>query len=407
VSAATWARRGLLAAAAAVALATLALAGCESLPLWMVLQRQAAISDHQHFAAQTLPRAAVPRVLPPAPATLAWPGGGDQTATERFLAEQGTVALLVLRRGELVYEAYFNGFARDSVGTSFSVAKSVVSTLVGVAIAEGRIGSVDEAITRYLPELVQNDPRFARITLRHLLQMRSGIAFDEGYRTPWADASRFYLTQDLPARVAALKIAGEPGRAFRYQSGDTQLLGMAVQRAVGLPLAAYAASRLWQPMGAEFDATWSVDSAEHGSSATAKAFCCLNARAVDYARFGLLVLDEGRVGGRQVVPADWLKQATAPQQGLDGADDSARRNIEWRGGRASAFYAWQWRRTLAGGVPTGAVLQQPGGDFYAEGILGQFIYISPATQTVVVRLGRARGKLFWPAWIGELSRLNP
>ncbi len=388
---------GLLAAA------TLLLVGCDSLPLWMVMQRQAQITDYQHFDAQTLPRAATPRVLPVEPGALAWPGGGDAAAAETFLAEQGTVALVVLRRGQVVYERYFNGFARDSVGTSFSVAKSMVSVLVGVAIGEGRIRSVDDPVTTYLPELLKNDPRFARITLRHLLQMRSGIAFDEGYRTPWTDASRFYLTQDLPARVAALKIAGEPGRTYSYQSGDTQLLGMAVQRAVGLPLAAYAASRIWQPMGAEFDATWSVDST---GSATAKAFCCLNARAVDYARFGQLMLDEGRIGGRQVVPADWVRQSTAAQLGLPGADDSAQRNIEWRGGRSSAFYAWQWRRTLAAGPPVEAP-PQPGSDFYAEGILGQFIYIAPATQTVVVRLGRERGKPFWPAWLGELARLNP
>ncbi len=392
--------RGLLAAAA------LLLGGCDSLPLWMVTQRQAQITDHQHFDAQVLPRAATPRVLPSAAATLAWPGAGDTAAAESFLAEQGTVALVVLRRGEVIYERYFNGFARDSVGTSFSVAKSMVSVLVGVAIAEGRIQSIDEPVTTYLPELLKTDARYARITLRHLLQMRSGIAFDEGYRTPWADAARFYLTQDLPARVAALKIAGEPGRAYRYQSGDTQLLGMAVQRAVGLPLASYAASRVWQPMGAEFDATWSVDSATNGNGATAKAFCCLNARAVDYARFGQLMLDEGRIGGRQVVPADWVKQSTAPQLGLQGADDSAQRNIEWRGGRTSSFYAWQWRRTLAAGLPLDAP-PQPGTDFYAEGILGQFIYIAPATQTVVVRLGRERGKPFWPAWMGELARLNP
>ncbi len=391
---------GLLAAWA------LGLAGCDSLPLWMVMQRQAQITDHQHFDAQVLPRAATPRVLPAQATTLVWPGGGDAAdaaTAEALLAEQGTVALVVLRRGQVVYERYFNGFARDNLGTSFSVAKSMVSVLVGVAVAEQRIGSVDDAVTTYLPELLKNDPRFARVTLRHLLQMRSGIAFDEGYRAPWSDATRFYLTPDLPARVAALKIAGEPGRAYSYQSGDTQLLGMAVQRAVGLPLAAYAASRIWQPMGAEFDATWSLDST---SSATAKAFCCLNARAVDYARFGQLMLEQGRIGGRQLVPADWVQQSTAPQLGLPGADDSAQRNIEWRGGRSSAFYAWQWRRTLAPGLPAEAP-PQPGGDYYAEGILGQFIYIAPATQTVVVRLGRERGKPFWPAWMGELARLNP
>jgi CubicO group peptidase (beta-lactamase class C family) len=389
-------RRVLLVAALAL------LAGCDSLPLWMVWQQRASIADHQHFAAQPLARAATPRALPAAPATLTWPNGQSPADAERWLAEQGTVALIVLRRGELVHERYFNGFARDSIGTSFSVAKSVVSTLVGIAIAEGRIKSVDEPVTTYLPELLKNDARFARITLRHLLQMRSGIAFDEGYRSPFADASRFYLTKHLPERVAGLAIAGEPGQAYSYQSGDTQLLGMAVQRAVGQPLAAYATRRLWQPMGAEFDASWSLDSE---ASATAKAFCCVNARAVDFARFGQLFLDQGRVGGQAVVPADWVRASTAAQVDLPGADDSARRNIEWRGGRPSSFYAWQWRRTLTLGAA--GETPQPAGDFYAEGILGQFVYVAPATQTVIVRLGRERGAPFWPAWMGELARLNP
>ena len=108
-----------------------------------------------------------------------------------------------------------------------------VSALVGIALAEGRIGSIDDPVTVYLPGLFKSDPRFARVTVRHLLQMRSGIAFDEGYRSPFADASRFYLTQRLPERVAGLAIARDPGQAYSYQSGDTQLLGMVVERAVG------------------------------------------------------------------------------------------------------------------------------------------------------------------------------
>ena len=391
----------------ALALIALAAAGaltaCDTLPLWMVRQQRAAITDHQHFDEHPLARAATPRPLPAAPAALVWPQGATAAEAERWAAEKGTVALLVLRRGELVHERYFGGTARDSVLTSFSMAKSVVSALVGIAIAEGRIQGVDDPVTTYLPELLQNDPRFARITLRHLLQMRSGIAFDEGYRSPFTEASRFYLARDLPAQVAGLRIAREPGQAYSYQSGDTQLLSMVVQRAAGMPLAAYAASRLWQPMGAEFDASWSVDSSASG---IAKGFCCLNARAVDYARFGQLFLDEGRVGARQVVPADWVRQSTAAQAGLAGATEWDRRNVEVRRDAVGAYYAWQWRRAplRAAAVDTMAA---PSANFYAEGLLGQYVYIAPATQTVVVRLGTERGGVDWPAWMGELARLNP
>jgi CubicO group peptidase (beta-lactamase class C family) len=155
-------------------------------------------------------------------------------------------------------------------------------------------------------------------------------------------------------------------------------------------------------MGAEFDATWSVDSHRSG---TAKGFCCLNARAIDFARFGLLFLDDGRAGGRQVVPAEWVRQSTAAQQ-LDGMDDGARRNIETNRGRPSAFYAWQWRRALDPAVADDAA-PQPGADFYAQGLLGQYVYVAPSTRTVVVRLGSRRGEVSWPVWLGELARLNP
>lgn len=393
-------RRPRVAAAALLVLAA-TLAGCDTLPMWMVWQQRAAITDHQHFDNQPLARAAVPRPLP-APATpvaLAWPRGMTRENAEQDISARGTVALVVLRRGELIYEGYFNGFARDSLGTSFSVAKSVVSALLGIAIAEGQVKGVDEPVTTYLPELLKNDARFGAITLRHLLQMRSGIAFDEGYASPFSDASHFYLARHLAPQVAGLRIAREPGQVYAYKSGDTQLLGLALERATGQRLAAYAAAKLWQPMGAEYDASWSLDSADSG---LAKAFCCLNARAVDFARFGQLFLDGGRVGGRAVVPAEWVRLSTAAQESLPGSSDAAQRNIESFNGRVLVFYAWQWRRSVAAGAPL-----RPGPDFYAQGLLGQYIYVVPETQTVVVRLGTGRGDMNWPAWMAELARANP
>ena len=382
------------------------LAGCQTLPVWMVVQREAQITDHQHFDNAPIARAAAPWVLPAAPATINWPGGRPTAEVETWVAAQGTVALVVVRRGQVVYERYFNGHQRDSIGTSFSMAKSVVSSLIGVALAEGSITSVDDPVTRYLPELLSNDPRFAAITLRHLLLMRSGIAFDEGYRSPFADASQFYLTSNMPAQVAGLRIVRAPDQTYSYQSGDTQLLAMALERATGQRLAAYAQTRLWQPMGAEFDASWSLDSAASG---VARGFCCLNARAIDYARFGQLVLQGGQRDGRSIIPADWLRQSTAAQT-LDGVDDPARRNIENPGTPRAAFYAWQWRRAPKprfDPTPAPSDALVPGPDFYAQGLLGQLLYIAPDTQTVVLRLGSRWGDARWPGWLGMLARLNP
>lgn len=400
-------RRGLRAAAlallllAALAAALLAaLLAFTPIPWWMILQTQSRITDHRHFDNATLARAAVPSPLPAAPASLRWPGGLDDAATAADLAGRGTVALLVARRGQLVHERYFNGYTADSIATSFSMAKSVVSVLLGIAIDEGRIAGVDEPVTRYLPELRRNDPRFERITLRHLLSMRSGIAFDEGYRTPFTEAAQFYLGRDLKAQVARLRIEGEPDQAFAYKSGDTQLLAMAVERAVGLPLAAYAERALWQPMGAQHDASWSLDSAAAGQ---ARAFCCLNARAVDFLRFGQMVLAGGQWNGRRIVSAGWLQQSLAAQSGLPGGTDGARRNLEHAGQPWAAFYGWQWRRRpLPGRHPP-----EPGAMVYAQGLHGQILLIDPETQTVALRLGQRSGGRHWPAWLDELVRLNP
>lgn len=390
---------GLGALALLAALGLGGLVGCTPIPLWMVLQGRSQITDHLHFDNAPIARAAQPSPLPVAPAVLRWPGGLDEGAAMADVAAHGTVALLVARRGQLVHERYFNGYAADSIATSFSMAKSVVSVLLGVAIDEGRIASVDEPVTRFLPELRGNDPRFERITLRHLLSMRSGIAFDEGYRSPVSEAATFYLGRDLKAEVARLRIEGDPNQAYAYKSGDTQLLAMALQRAVGEPLARYAERRLWQPMGAQHDASWSLDSAESGQ---ARAFCCLNARAVDYLRLGLMVLNGGEWNGRRIVSAEWLRQSTAAQSGLPGATDAAARNIERPGTPQAAFYAWQWRRRpVPGNAPA-----QPGERVYAQGLYGQILLIDPASQTVVLRLGQRTGDRHWPSWMDELVRLN-
>ena len=387
-----------LAGLLALLLATLS--GCSSLPMWMVLQGQSRITDHRHFDNAPLARAATPSPLPAAPTALHWPGGLDSAAAEADLAAHGTVALLVARHGQVIHERYFNGYAADSLATSFSMAKSVVSVLLGIAIDDGRIAGVDDPITRYLPELLANDPRFGRITLRHLLLMRSGIQFDEGYRSPFTEAARFYLSPDLRQQVARLRIEGQPDQAYAYKSGDTQLLGLAVERAVGQPLAQFAQQRLWQPLGAAHDASWSLDSAGSG---VARAFCCLNARAVDYLRFGLMVLGEGQWNGQRIVSAQWLRDSTAAQSGRPGSSDAAQRNIERPGTPQAAFYGWQWRRRpLPGSQPL-----QPRGMVYAQGLHGQFLLIDPATQTVVLRLGQRAGGRHWPGWIAELLRLIP
>jgi CubicO group peptidase (beta-lactamase class C family) len=402
-----WRKRGLqllaalvLIAAGATALAVAALLAFTPLPLWLVLQGgRSTIDDHRHFLNQPIARATAASPLPASPAPLRWPGGLDVAAVEADLAARGTVALLVARRGQLVYERYFDGFAADQPAAVFSVAKSVVSLLLGLAIEDGHIAGVDEPVTRHLPELAAQDPGFAQVRLRHLLAMRSGIGFDEGYRSPTSDVARLYLGADLKAEVARLRIARVPNQIHQYQSGDTQLLGQVIERATGVPLARYAEQRLWQPLGAEFDASWSLDSA---AGAQARAFCCLNARARDLLRLGLMVAADGQWNGRRIVGADWLRQSLAAMSGLPGPADPAWRNIERPHATEAAFYAWQWRVRPQPGVRP----LQPGAMVYAQGLHGQILLIDRDSRTVVLRLGRRQSDRHWPTWMDELVRLN-
>jgi len=382
--------------------AVMLLAGCADLPPWMMVQQQSAITDYRHFQNAPIVRAPVPSPLPVADGEqFRLPGFGGEPF-DAVMEKTGTVAIVIVKHGKILLERYYNGYQRDSIVTSFSVAKSVVSALVGIAIRDGHIASIDDPITRYLPELAGTDQRFTRITIRNLLEMRSGIRFDEGYRSPWADASAFYLTPDLAAKLKGLSIERAPDERYHYSSGDTQLLGTIVQRATGTPLPRYLQDKIWQPMGAAYDASWSVDSSQ---SALPKAFCCINARALDFARIGLLYLNEGRVDSHQIVPAEWVRQSTLVREHA-GSTPASRWNIEAPNTYAAAYYAWQWRRAPSADSASELGVK-PGHDFYAEGHLGQFIYVAPDQDMVIVRFGLRYGNAWWPGVMGQIARLNP
>ncbi len=378
------------------------LAGCADLPAWMMLQRQSAITDYRHFQNAPIVRATDASSLPSA--------AGRQVRLPDFrgepfdavMARTGTVAIVIVKDGKVLLERYYNGHQRESIVTSFSVAKSFVSALVGVAIRDGHIAGVDEPITRYLSELAVRDQRFTRITIRHLLEMRSGILFDEGYGAPWSDAAKFYLAPDLVNKLNGLTIERAPDEQYHYSSGDTQLLGTIIQRATGAPLPRYLQEKIWQPMGAAYDASWSIDSQEGRQP---KAFCCINARALDFARFGLVYLNDGKFNGNEIVPADWVRQSTQVRE-HPGATPAARWNVEAPNRHSAAYYTWQWRR--APDVDkTSEIGVKPGQDFYAQGHLGQFIYVAPAEQMVIVRVGKQYGNAWWPGVLKQIARLNP
>jgi CubicO group peptidase (beta-lactamase class C family) len=295
---------------------------------------------------------------------------------EAFLRETGTLAFVIVDDDRLVYERYYGGADRRTRHTSFSVAKSFLSTLVGIAIDEGLIGSVTDPITEYVPELLDRDPRFEAITLKDLLSMSSGLRYEEQeLPLPWGDDIDTYYGTDL--RTLALEdteIVGPPGRVWHYNNYNPLLIGMVLERATGTSVAEYMSTRLWQPLGAEVDATWSLDSEDSGFE---KMESGLNAAAVDYARFGQLFLHEGEWSGSRIVSREWVAAATAADASTDPA---------WH-----YQYYW-WLDT------------ERAERFYALGNFGQYIYVAPDAGAVIVRNGRDWG-VDNDEWVSVLRQL--
>jgi CubicO group peptidase (beta-lactamase class C family) len=288
---------------------------------------------------------------------------------EAWLAANTTQGFVVLQRGRVIYEGYFNGHHRDDTATSFSVAKSVLATLVDLAVADGRIGSLDDPLTRYVPELRQRDARFDQVTLRHLLNMNAGLHYTE-YPFPTSDGAKTYYWPDL-RRLALDRatIDRPPGQAWLYNNYHPLLIGLVLERSTGMPVTAWLEQRLWQPAGMAAAASWSLDSEATGFE---KLESGINARTLDFARFGQLFLDQGvALDGRRVLPAEMVRAATSPDDGVPLP--------QYRAGAYYKHFWWGQRRA------------DEGYDFSARGNHGQFVFVSPKNQVVIARNGREYG----------------
>ena len=290
---------------------------------------------------------------------------------EQFLEKEKTLSFLIIRNDSVIYENYFHHYDSASILPSFSMAKSFVSALIGIAISESSIKSVHQPITDFIPEL-KNNPGFDKITLEHLLNMRSGIEFNEGYDNPFADMPKYYYGLNLKKYILKLKVKSAPDLQYEYISVNSLLLGIAIERATGKKLSAYLEEKIWKPLGMEYPASWSVDSRKHQ---TVKAFCCINARARDFARFGRLYLNNGNWNGKQIVPEVWVKQS---MHIVNDSHDSQ-----------GYPYSYQWRVTK-------------NGDFFAKGILGQYIFVDPQKKVIIVRMGNGNANIAWPYFFEAL-----
>jgi CubicO group peptidase (beta-lactamase class C family) len=292
---------------------------------------------------------------------------------DTYMEHTNTTAFIVLHGDHLIYEAYYNGFGPESLQTSFSVAKSFASTLVGVALDEGFINSLDDPITIYIPELVEIDKRFDAITIRHLITMSSGIRWDRDESNPFSDDFITYYSPDLRDVIQDIEIETAPGERFLYNDYNPILVGIILERATGMSVAEYTETRLWQPMGAEGDGSWSLDSEQSGFE---KMFVGLNGRPIDLIKLGWLFLHNGMNDDQQVVPSAWVEDATQ----VDTTTDPA------------ANYQYYWW------------VDQDRQAYYAEGDKCQFIYVYPKADLVLARFGTDCGGTGFIGLLGNIAQ---
>jgi CubicO group peptidase (beta-lactamase class C family) len=298
---------------------------------------------------------------------------------DEWAEKSQTTALIFIRKDTILYEKYFNGFTRDSYFHSQSMAKSFVSFLIGAAIDEGLITSVDDSITKYIPELLQRDKKFGRITVRHLLEMRSGLKYNTDYipgtyiHAPWHDeAVGYYHPNVRKLLLKKVKIAEEPGGVFQYCNYNTSYLGLIIERVTKLTVSEYLEDKLWSKIMA-YDALFSIDSKKSGFEYMPSR---LIARAIDYARFGRLFLHEGNWNGNQIISKNWVLESTRENKTIP-------RNIypEWFGdGCKKVYYGYHWW----GHSNCDSTFQ-----FAASGNLGQNIYVIPDKEIIIVHCGNS------------------
>lgn len=297
--------------------------------------------------------------------TLSFTDGGHTYDLEEYFGLNRVAAMLVLKDGKVALERYRYGNSERTRWMSMSVAKSVTSTLIGAAIRDGKIGSLDDSVTRYVPAL--RGSAYEGVNVRDILMMASGVKWDETYTNAGSDRRHLLEAQIAQRPGAAMAVmaklpkAAAPGTRNNYSTGETQVAGEIVRGAVGRSLSDYLSEKIWRPMGMEADAKWWLDSPggmEIGGSG-------ISATLRDYGRFGQFILDDGVIDGRRVLPEGWVREAGSPKVLKGGAP-------------LQYGYMWWPSETEAG---------RRDGAFAAEGIHGQYVYINPAARVVIVAWG--------------------
>ena len=282
----------------------------------------------------------------------------------RELERNKSLEFLIIKDDSILHEQYWDHYSKNSLSNSFSMAKSITSILIGIAIDEGKIKSADEPVGNYLKHFKKGNN--AKLTIRNLLMISSGLNWDESYNSLFSKTTEAYYGNNLDKLVSTLNVVEEPGKKFQYMSGNTLLLGMIVEKATGMKLSDYASEKLWKPLGAALPAQWSLDHPDGRE----KAYCCFYSNARDFARIGKLYLDHGKWNGKQIVSAEWVNQTITPNTSLTEKDNSPckRYGLHW----------WLMNRK-------GHAI------FYMRGLYGQYVLVIPDENAIVVRLGKKQG----------------
>ncbi|MCH4552050.1 serine hydrolase domain-containing protein [Aestuariibaculum lutulentum] len=266
----------------------------------------------------------------------------------------GTIAYVIIKNDSIWFENYYENFDEHSKTNSFSMAKSITTTLLGKAIMDGYIESLDQPVSDFYPQYNE-----AKTTVGDLASMASGLDWVEHYTSPFSVTARANYDDDLAETILDQKVIEEPGKSFKYLSGNTQLLGMIIEKASGKSLSSYLSESFWEPMGATDDALWQLDDSKHK---LAKAFCCISSNARDFARFGKLYKDYGKWNGKQLLDSAYAVKSVTPRF------------------TESPEYGYGWWMKDVGSKHF----------FMMRGHLGQYVIVEPEDNLIIVRLGHRK-----------------
>lgn len=289
---------------------------------------------------------------------------GALKSLNQVIDESKTNALIIIQNDTIIYEKYFNERNRESLCKAFSTTKSILSLLIGIAIEEGYIKNVNEPLKNYIDDF--KNKALGEITIEQCLNQTSGIKFDNRMSF-YSDKPKFYYTINVRELIKNIELENKPGTKWHNAEYNVLLLGAVLENATKVSISEYLQENIWKSLGMEYNATFSVDSKKYKFEHTGDG---LNARAVDYAKIGSLMLKNGYWNGRQIVPSDWIKKSTS----LEGSSITDWNDLNYK-------YLW-W-------------LNRETGDYQAVGHFGQYIFISPKSNIVMVRFGEKKGDISW------------